>query len=204
MAHPVIPPTTPSFAVRPLTLDEYHRLIEIDFFGTDERVELIEGYLHPMSPRRPRHAACLSRVQRLFYTCVGAACVIRSQDPITLPDANSEPEPDLVLARPRPDDYADRHPYPSEILLVVEIADSSLAFDRETKAVLYAAAGIPEYWIVNLVADQVEVYRNPLAFASRSGEYRTRAVAHPGDTITPVQAGLCRLAVSEILPPREQ
>lgn len=199
MAHPVSD-TAPPFAVRPLSLDEYHRLIEMGFFAPDERIELIEGYLHPMSPRRPRHAACLSRLQRLFYACVGSAYVVRSQDPITLSAVNSEPEPDLVLAQAQPDDYASRHPGAADIALVVEIADSSLTFDRTTKASLYAAAGIPEYWIVNLVDDWVEVYREPRTFADRSGEYRQREIGRADDYVTPTHMPGCHLAVSEILP----
>ncbi|MFN8471773.1 MAG: Uma2 family endonuclease [Anaerolineae bacterium] len=196
----LVTPAPLSFTVRPLSLDEYHRLIDMEFFAPDEHVELIEGYLHTLSPRRPRHAACLSRLQRLFYACVGSSTVVRSQDPITLAGSNSEPEPDLVLAKPQADDYARRHPEASDILLVIEIADSSLVFDRGTKASLYASASIPEYWIVNLADDCIEVYREPRSVAGGSGEYLTREIARRGDYAAPTGAPACRLAVSDILP----
>jgi Uma2 family endonuclease len=86
--------------------------------------------------------------------------IVRCQDPISLPN-NSEPEPDIVIARLRSDDYINSHPSPADIILVIEVADSSIKFDRDTKAPLYAAAGISEYWIVNLIDDRLEIYRQP-------------------------------------------
>jgi len=183
-------------------LEEYHRLIESGFFAPEERIELIEGVLHVMSPRGPRHVECLTRLLRLVFTCVGDEAVIRVQDPITIPDADSEPEPDLVLAAPRPRGYADRHPEPEEVLLLVEIAESSLEHDREMKGALYAAAGIADYWIVNLEDNVVEVYREPVTLAGGTAGYRTVQVFTPDDTVVPLHFPDCQIAVSGLIPDR--
>jgi Uma2 family endonuclease len=98
----------------------------------------------------------------ILTTSVGDRADVQSQDPITLPN-NSELEPDPVIARSRADNYLDQHPIPADIILVIEVADSTLNFDKNTKAPLYAAAGISEYWIVNLVDNQLEIYRQPQA-----------------------------------------
>jgi Uma2 family endonuclease len=129
-------------------------------FGEDDRVELLDGHIYDMSPIGSEHAACVRRLDRLFQREVGSRAIVSIQNPVRLNEA-SEPEPDLALLAPREDNYAARHPRPDDVLLVVEVADTSLPFDREVKRSLYAQAGIPELWIVNLEADRIEVYRTP-------------------------------------------
>ncbi|MFQ5857968.1 MAG: Uma2 family endonuclease, partial [Anaerolineae bacterium] len=166
-----------------------------------ERVELIEGVLHAMSPRGPRHGGCLSRLLHLIFPCVGDDdALVRVQDPITIATAGSEPEPDLVLAVPQPGAYYGRHPEPGEVLLLVEIADTTPEYDREVKGPLYAAAGITDYWIVNLVDDVVEVYREPVTLADGTAGYRTVRVCSPDGTVTPLHFQDCRVAVSDLIP----
>ncbi len=189
-----------SMDIRRLTLDEYHRLIEMGFFPSGERVELIEGVLHRMSPKGTRHAECLRRLLRLFFSTLGERVEISAQDPITIPASQSEPEPDLALVQPREGGYVDRHPYPEEVLLLVEIADTSLRDDREVKLPVYAAAGIEECWIINLVDDQVEVYREPTVLPDGRAVYRQRTLHVAGDTIHPLHFPECRVDVATLLP----
>lgn len=186
--------------VRRLDLDEYHRLIEIGFFGEDERVELIEGVLHRMSPKGPSHAGVLSRMLRLFITELGERAEVRAQDPITDPHSVSEPEPDLVLAVPRGDNYVSRHPQPQEVLLVIEVADSSLAADRGIRKQVYAAAGIEDYWIVNLVDGQVEVYREPKLLADSTATYQQQTIHKADDIVALLHFPDCEVDVAALLP----
>lgn len=186
--------------IRRLSLEEYHHLIEIGFFATDERVELIEGVLHRMSPKGPRHAGVLRRLLRLFFTQLGDRVEISAQDPITIPSSNSEPEPDLTLAVPREDNYIDRHPLPEEVLLVVEIADSSLEEDQGAKLCGYAAASIEEYWIVNLVDNQIEIYQEPAILADGTATYHQCTLHRAGETITPLHFPDCVVEVASLLP----
>ncbi len=188
------------FAVRRLNLEEYHRLVESGFFGPEERVELIQGVLHAMSPRGPRHVECLSRLLRFIFSCVGDEAIVRAQDPITITGAESEPEPDLALAKPRPGGYPDRHPEPEEVRLLVEVAEGSLDYDRDVKGPLYAAAGIADYWIIILVDDVVAVYREPVTLADGKAGYRTVQVFTSGDAVQPLHFANCRLAVSDVIP----
>ncbi len=123
------------------------------------------------------HAACVRRLSRFLIRNAEPQALVSAQNPVRLNEA-SEPEPDLALLRPREDDYASRHPQPDDVFLVVEVADTSLSFDRDVKLPLYAAAGIPEAWIVDLEADEVHVYREP------DGErYATHETCSPGDEI---------------------
>lgn len=142
------------------TVEEYHRMGTAGIFSEDDRVELIEGEIVEMSPIGSRHAACVKRLIRLFDRGVGDRAIVGAQDPIRLGE-HSEPQPDLALLRPRPDFYAHAHPGPEDVLLVVEVAETSADYDREVKVPLYARAGIPEVWLVELYAEQIEVYRQP-------------------------------------------
>lgn len=191
--------------VRRLSLEEYHYLIETGFFGEDERVELIEGVLHRMSPKGSRHTESLRRLLRAFIKALGEAALgerveISVQDPIAIPTHNSEPEPDFTLIVPREGGYADRHPLPEEVLLVVEVADTSLEEDRGTKLRVYAAAGIEEYWVINLVDDQAEVYREPTILADGTATYRQRTVHKAGDSVAPLHFPDCVIQVAPLLP----
>jgi Uma2 family endonuclease len=143
------------------TVDEYHRMGEAGIFGEGDRVELIEGEIIEMSPIGSPHAARVKRLNRLLVRRLGTRAIVQVQDPVVL-SRFSEPEPDLAVLQPRADFYAERHPQPAEVLLLVEVADSSRVFDRTVKAPLYARVGIPELWVVDVIDKIVEVHRQPL------------------------------------------
>lgn len=147
---------------RLFTVDEYYLMAQAGILHEDDRVELIEGEIIEMAAIGSRHAACVDRLTQLFVGRVGGRAIVRVQNPIRL-SQRTEPQPDLALLRPRPDFYAAGHPGPEDVLLVVEVADTSVGFDRETKIPLYARAGIPEAWLVNLTESNIAVYRNPTA-----------------------------------------
>ncbi|MEO1670959.1 MAG: Uma2 family endonuclease, partial [Cyanobacteria bacterium J06631_2] len=144
------------------TIDEYHKLVDIGFFTENDRIELIRGEIVEMAPKRTPHSVCNSILWKRLYELIGRQAEIRVQEPITLP-SNSEPEPDVIIARKKDDNYLAAHPTVEDIILVIEISDSTLKYDRETKLSLYAEAGINNYWIVNLVDRNLEVYRNPFS-----------------------------------------
>ena len=146
--------------VRPLTIDDYHRMIETGIIHEGEHIELISGQIFNMAAKGTRHTVANTELMSELFLLLGRKAKIRCQDPITLPN-NSEPEPDIVIARLRSDNYVNSHPVPADLILVIEVADSTLSFDRNIKAPLYAAAGISEYWIVNLVDDRLEIYSQP-------------------------------------------
>ena len=145
---------------RLFTVEEYHRMGEVGILGEDDRVELIEGEIVQMSPIGSRHAACVDRLLQNLMDKVKGRAIVRVQSPIRLGD-RSEPQPDLVLLRPREDFYASGHPGPGDVLLVIEVAESSAEYDREVKVPLYARYGIVEVWLVDLERNRVEVYREP-------------------------------------------
>ena len=156
------------------TVEDYHRLAEAGILGEDDRVELIEGDLVMSSPISSRHAACVKRLNALFNAALQGRAIVGVQDPLRLGE-HSEPEPDLMLLRPREDFYRDAHPGPEDVYLVIEVSETSLAYDREVKLPLYARFGVPEVWLVNLVEDRLEVYRTP-----RGGSYTHKAVYTQG------------------------
>jgi Uma2 family endonuclease len=149
-------------APRRFNVREYYQMASAGILTEDDRVELIEGEIVEMSPIGSRHAACVGRLNRLFNTQLGERALVRVHDPVRLNERN-EPEPDVALVLPRGDFYASSHPSPSDVLLIVEVADTSAAYDRSTKAPLYARAGIPEVWLVDLEHDRIEVLREPSA-----------------------------------------
>jgi Uma2 family endonuclease len=146
--------------IRSLTSADYYQMMESGIIREGERVELILGQIFTMAAKGTRHTVATTRLITELPMLIQRRAIVRCQDPISLPN-HSEPEPDIVIARLRSDDYVDSHPAPADILLVIEVADSSIKFDRETKAPLYAAAGISEYWIVNLIDNRLEIYRQP-------------------------------------------
>jgi Uma2 family endonuclease len=149
-----------STQIRQLTSTEYYGMMESGIIREGERVELISGQIFTMAAKGTRHTLSTRKLFKQLLALIGDRADVQSQDPITLPN-NSEPEPDIVIARLRSDDYANSHPSPTDIILVIEVADSSIKFDRETKAPLYAAAGISEYWMIDLIDDRLEIYRQP-------------------------------------------
>jgi Uma2 family endonuclease len=177
---------------RRITVDEYHRMIAAGILGEDERVQLISGTLVAMTPQGGPHARVIQRLNRLLVRAVGDDLVVRPQLPLTLVD-DSEPEPDLAVVRAGDAESRERHPRTA--LLVVEVAGESLPLDRQAKAVLYARAGIPEYWIVNLAESTVEVRREP---DPASGSYRTKAVARGGDTLVAASVPGLSIGVADL------
>jgi len=145
---------------RSFTVEDYHRMAGARIFGEDDRVELIEGEIVEMSPIGSRHGACVKRLNSLFSERLGRRAIVSVQDPVRIGE-HSEPQPDLALLMPRPDFYASAHPGPEEVLLVVEVAETSADVDREVKLPLYARAGLPEVWLVDLAEERIEVYRQP-------------------------------------------
>ena len=145
---------------RRFTVDDYYRMVETGILSEGDRTELIEGEIIEMIPIGSRHAGNVDRLNTLFTSSVEDDAIVRVQSPIRL-DEHSEPQPDLTLLQPRDDYYASAHPTPDDILLVVEVADESLSYDRSTKIPLYARHGIPAVWLINLQENAVEVYERP-------------------------------------------
>ncbi len=141
---------------------DYHRMAELQFFPTGQRIELLDGEIVEMSPINSKHASTVGRLAKLLILLLQDQAFVNIQNPVAL-DEFSEPEPDLWVAKSRPDFYKNAHPRPEDILFLIEVADSSLAKDRTVKLPLYAAAGIPETWIVNLEEECVEIYTEPSA-----------------------------------------
>ena len=163
---------------RLISAEDYHRMREAGILTEEDRVELIRGEIFEMSPIGSRHAACVNRIIALFFTKINGKAIISSQNPISINQV-SEPEPDIALLKPASDFYAHQLPTPADTLLIIEVADASLQYDREVKLPLYAGAGIPEYWIVNLPAREVEVHRSPMG-----DRYQFREIALPDDELT--------------------
>lgn len=149
-------------AKRCFNVEEYYRMAQAGILSEDDRVELIEGEIVEMSPIGSRHAACIDRIVNfLLNRYAGRTAIVRVQSPIRLDDF-SEPQPDISLLRPREDFYAGEHPTPTDVLLLIEVADTSLEYDRVVKTLLYARANIPEVWLINLKEDEVDVYMQPV------------------------------------------
>ena len=143
-----------------ITADEYERMGDAGIFSSDSRLELIEGEVYEMSPIGSPHAACVKFLSTLLNRLFGGKLLVSTQDPIRLNDF-SEPQPDIALLRWRDDFYRTAHPRAEDIVLLIEVADTTLHIDRVVKLPLYAKAGIPEVWIVNLIDDQIEIYAEP-------------------------------------------
>ena len=166
-------------AKKMFTVDDYYRMAEVGILGPEDRVELIDGEIIQMSPIGDRHAVCVLRANHLFTDLLRGRALVNIQNPLRLSNY-TEPEPDLVLLKPRTDFYAAKKIRPEDALLVVEVSDTTLRYDRKVKTPRYAAAGVPEVWIVNLDGDELLVYRNP----STDG-YSTSLTLHRGDTLSP-------------------
>ncbi|BAZ48262.1 hypothetical protein NIES4103_08690 [Nostoc sp. NIES-4103] len=164
------------------TIEEYHQLIALGFFKESDRIELIRGELIQMVAKGTPHTVCGSILCRQLDRLLGDRAVIRGQDPITLPNA-SEPEPDVVIARGKDEDYLIHHPYPEDILLVIEISDSTLIYDQTKKLELYAEAGIYHYWIVDLNARQLERYSQPYQNAQGEFNYLSKQIYLPDQLV---------------------
>jgi Uma2 family endonuclease len=182
--------------VRPhrFTVAEYHRMAEVGILGEDSRVELIRGQIVDMAPIGAPHLGMVNRLNRLLAGALAGRGILSVQNPVRLDDG-SEPEPDVVVLRPRADDYATATPCPPDVLLLIEVADTSLDDDRGIKAPLYAENGIAECWIVNLVERVVEVFRQP-----RNGRYADIRRIEPGNVLHVALLPDVALPVVELFP----
>lgn len=165
---------------RLFTVEEYHRMAEAGILGADERIELIEGEIVQMAPIGPRHAGCVINANRLFFTMLGDRAVISPQNPVVI-RPRSEPQPDLLLLRPRAVSYSQELPTSEDVMLAVEVADTTVRFDRVVKARLYARAGIAEFWLCLTMDGAVEVYRGPGADG-----YASVRLHGPGQIVSPL------------------
>jgi Uma2 family endonuclease len=187
-SRPAVAPTAHRF-----TRDEYYRMAEAGLFA-DERVELLDGEIITMSPKLTLHTFTVNRLMYALIAQLGTVALVRVQDPIVLNNW-SESEPDIAVCQPDPDNYKQAHPRADQVLLVIEVAETSLLYDRTRKARAYAASAMPEYWIVNLVDRQVEVLTHPDVVRE---SYRQQRLAFAGDALTLLGGNL--VAVSDILP----
>ena len=178
---------------------EYERLIELGVFQPGERLELLDGLLVVREPQSSRHAAAIRRVLTALRRALGDTWQIDSQLPIGL-DADSQPEPDVAVVPRDSGAYSDAHP--TQAVLIVEIAESSYRVDHDYKASLYARAHVPEYWIVDLVHDALEVHREPeTAPAARYGwRYRRREIVRAPAVVAPLIEPDTPITVAELLP----
>ena len=177
------------------TVDDYYAMARAGIIGDDDRVELIEGEIIRMAAIGSRHQAVVDRVTRLFVTRVGDRAIVRVQGPVRLASI-TEPQPDVQLLSPRDDFYAAAHPSPYEALLVVEVADTSLRYDRDRKAPIYARRGVHETWIVDLTGDRILVMRDPAIHG-----YRDVTTVSRGESLAPQALPDLTVSVEELLGP---
>jgi Uma2 family endonuclease len=173
---------------------EYHKMIDAGIFIEDDHIELINGEIIEMTPIGSRHAGTVKRLNNLFSNRLCDRAIISIQDPVHLNDY-SEPEPDIALLKPRDDFYSNAHPKPKpdDLLLIIEIADTSIGYDREVKIPLYAESLIQEVWILNLNDALLEVYREP-----QNSKYQNISYLHSGQTVTPSNFADLVLTIDEI------
>ena len=178
---------------RRFTVDEYLKMVETGILSEDDRVELLDGEIVKMPPPPgPDHNAPTGILTRLFVLGVGSRAVVLPGPTLRL-SKRSAPEPDFVLLRPDPRNYRDRYPEPGDVLLLVEISDSSIRRDRQLKLPLYAAAGIREYWIVDVQSETVEAYKDPAG-----SSFASVWVFRRGESLSPSAFPDLRIAVDEI------
>lgn len=190
-----------STTLRRFTLAEYHHLAELGFFLENERVELIHGQIVEMAAKGTAHEVCLTRLLRELPKLLGARATLRCQSPLVLPQ-DSEPEPDFTIVRNRADDYLDAHPEPADVLFVIEISDSSLSYDQEVKLPLYAQGGISDYWIFNVVNNQLELYSEPYQDLQGKFGYGVKRILLPNKIVTLPCFPELSLDLSRVFPER--
>ncbi|HUS17260.1 MAG TPA: Uma2 family endonuclease, partial [Chloroflexia bacterium] len=178
-----------------ITLEEYERMCEAGVFAPQAHVELIRGEIVDMVPPGAEHEACVARLDWLFNQRVANVGLVWPQgNAIRLPDSNSRPQPDITILRWRDDFYQGKRPTAEDVILLVEVSESSLTYDRGSKRALYAEAGIAEYWVVNLLAHVVEVYTEP-----RNGAYQTTRIVTRGETLALPGELSGQIAVTDIV-----
>jgi len=183
----------PVLAPHRFSVKEYYRMAETGVLKPDARVELLDGQIIDMAPIGPFHSGSLNRLNRHFNRLSKGRWLVSAQNPVRL-NKYSDPQPDLLLLKPSADDYTTRHPLPAEVFLLIEIAESSLAYDRREKLPAYGRAGIQEVWILNLNERVVEVYREP-----NSKGYKSSVVLRTGDKACPMAFPDVGVDVAELL-----
>jgi Uma2 family endonuclease len=178
---------------RLFTADEYYRLAAAGILRENDRVELLDGDIVEMTPIGSHHAACVDRLNALLQRRVEGRGILRVQNPIRL-NSRSEPQPDLSVLKLRTDFYASSHPQPGDVLLVIEVADSSASFDRDVKIPLYARSGVPEVWLVDLQEGHIEIFAQPVA----EGYQRSHRAAR-GDRVSCAALPGFHILVDDIL-----
>lgn len=187
--------TTP----KKFSIEEYHRLTEIGFFQEDDKVELIKGEILEMAAKGTPHVVCCTKLNKELLKLINNEAIIRSQDPVSLL-SGSEPEPDLVIVKNREDDYLSGHPTEKDIILIIEIADSSLKYDQEVKLPLYAEAGINHYWLFNLREQHLESYSLPYQKINGDYGYSRREIYLPNQEINLPSFNDLKLELLKIFP----
>lgn len=189
----------PPLPVRQFSVAEYHRMIDAGILTTDDAVELLEGWIVPKMTRKPPHDVSIELIRGAIGPQLPPGWSLRSQSAITT--ADSEPEPDLAVVRGEPRTYRLRHPGPADIGLLIEVGDATLGHDRREKGRVFARAGVPHYWIVNLVDGWIEVYSEPEPSAVLPA-YRSRTDYQPGDRVPLILDGqtVATIAVADLLP----
>ena len=175
------------------SVQDYYRMAETGVLRPDVRVELLDGKIIDMSPIGPFHGGLVKRLSRIFNLKAQGRWLVSTQDPLRLDD-HSEPEPDVMLLKPAADDYTSRHPQPEDVFLLIEVADSTLEYDREEKLPAYGRAGVTEFWIVNLQEATLEIYREP-----HFTGYGLKTVLHAGDQARPLAFPDAAVDVAELL-----
>ncbi|MCH7801111.1 MAG: Uma2 family endonuclease [Chloroflexi bacterium] len=179
---------------RRFTVDDYYAMADAGIFDHDERVELIEGEIVEMAPIGNRHVSCVFILDKRFNSVIGDRAIVSVQSPVRI-DEHSEPEPDVMLLKWRDDYYVSTTRVPADVLLLIEVSDTTLLYDRNVKLPIYARAGIPEVWIVDLQSRRLEIFSQP-----SSDGYALSRVLSSGDTISPVAFSDLSFAVDDILP----
>ena len=186
--------TEAPFTVRLWTIQEYHHIVEAGIFHPEERVELIAGQIIRMSAKGTAHTAAVRRTARVLRHLLENQAEVYTQDPIQLDDS-SEPEPDIAVVRIDSLDYADHHPTPLEVYLIIEVADSSLRYDCEPKAKAYAQSGIADYWVLDVNERKLHVFREP----TQEG-YQSEVILSEEASLSPLQFPTLVIALQDMLP----
>jgi len=179
--------------LRLITTIEYHQMAEAGILSGDEQVELIAGQIIHKMPKGPAHSALCKRIEKLLESRLGNHVLVRLQDPITL-DTYSEPEPDIAVVHPQDNFYADHHPTPTEIFLIIEVSDTTLSRDLGIKADLYAAAGIADYWVLDINNQQLHIFRDP----SQTG-YQRQLILRGQQSISLLSFPDCHISVQDCM-----
>jgi Uma2 family endonuclease len=187
--------------VKKFTIEDYHRLTQLGFFQENDKVELIRGELIEMAAKGTPHSVCETRLERELYKLIGERATLRGQQPIIL-SSYSEPEPDRVIVQNRADDYLSSHPQTEDILLLIEISDSSLEYDQTTKLSVYAENNIADYWIFNLVEYCLECYREPYQNLKGQFGYRNKSIYLPNESVTLPCFSDVILNLTKVFPPK--